>query len=179
MRKLYTLAIIVLFLAGYMFSAARMERRLAAGRDVLLALAPVDPRALLMGDYMTLEYTANRAIISALRKGAGHREPASSGRAVMRLEPVGHEGAAAPEARFARIGDGTSLAAGEVALAFSVRSGRVLTAAEAFYFPEGSGGAYEAQAKYGLVRVGEDGQTLLMGLCDAHGRRISPERKAP
>ena len=56
MRRLYILAVLVLFLGGYAFSAYRMEAVLAEGKTILLALAPVDPRAPLMGDYMALRY---------------------------------------------------------------------------------------------------------------------------
>jgi Uncharacterized membrane-anchored protein len=67
MRKLYILAVLVLFLGGYGFSVYRMETVLAEGKTILLALAPVDPRAPLMGDYMALRYVVNNDIRKALR----------------------------------------------------------------------------------------------------------------
>ena len=53
MRRLYILVVLVLFLGGYALAAQRMETMLAEGKTILLALAPVDPRAPLMGDYIT------------------------------------------------------------------------------------------------------------------------------
>lgn len=67
MRKLYILAVLVLFLGGYGLSVYRMEAVLAEGKTILLALAPVDPRAPLMGDYMALRYVVNNDIRKALR----------------------------------------------------------------------------------------------------------------
>ena len=68
MRKLYLLAVLVLFLGGYGLSVYRMETVLAEGKTILLALAPVDPRAPLMGDYMALRYVVNNDIRNALRR---------------------------------------------------------------------------------------------------------------
>ncbi|WP_298995583.1 GDYXXLXY domain-containing protein [uncultured Desulfovibrio sp.] len=67
MRKLYILAVLVLFLGGYVLSVYRMETVLAEGKTILLPLAPVDPRAPLMGDYMALRYVVNNDIRKALR----------------------------------------------------------------------------------------------------------------
>lgn len=68
MRKLYILAVLVLFLGGYALSVYRMETVLAEGKIILLPLAPVDPRAPLMGDYMALRYVVNNDIRKALRR---------------------------------------------------------------------------------------------------------------
>lgn len=45
-----------------LFSLAISDRRalLRDGREILLALAPRDPRAFMLGDYMTLEYDLER-----------------------------------------------------------------------------------------------------------------------
>ena len=67
MRRLYILVVLVLFLGGYALAAHRMETVLAEGKTILLALAPVDPRAPLMGDYMALRYVVNNNIRNDLR----------------------------------------------------------------------------------------------------------------
>ena len=66
MRRLYILVVLVLFLGGYALAAQRMEAVRAEGKTILLALAPVDPRAPLMGDYMALRYVVNNDIRKAL-----------------------------------------------------------------------------------------------------------------
>jgi len=177
MRKAIILAVLVMFFAGYAISVARMENLRANGADVLLSLAPVDPRALLLGDYMELEYTVNRAIWSAhataVREtdahGAGGGD-GSEGRAVVRLSPERRE------ADFVRLDDGLPLAADEVFLAYKVRGREVVTAATAFYFQEGHAAAYE-RARFGRIKVDGDGTTLLMALCDESGVDIAPEKE--
>lgn len=95
----------------------------------------------------------------------------------MRLEPLrdrdGRGRPASPyqAASFVRLADGSPLAAGEMLLAFKVRERGVVTAAPAFYFQEGHAAAYEG-ARFGRVKMGSDGKTLLMGLCDAAGLDI-------
>ena len=66
MRRLYILVVLVLFLGSYALAAHRMEAVRAEGKTILLALAPVDPRAPLMGDYMALRYVVNNDIRKAL-----------------------------------------------------------------------------------------------------------------
>ena len=70
MRRLYILVVLVLFLGGYALAAHRMETVLAEGKTILLALAPVDPRAPLMGDYMALRYVVNNDIRKAIAQRA-------------------------------------------------------------------------------------------------------------
>ena len=78
MRRLYILVVLVLFLGGYALAAQRMETVLAEGKTILLALAPVDPRAPLMGDYMTLRYAVNNDIRKALSAQRAAQENALS-----------------------------------------------------------------------------------------------------
>lgn len=166
MRKIAILAILAVFFAGYAISAARMENLRANGADILLPLAPVDPRALLLGDYMDLDYAINRDIRSALY--GARKDDGSGGRAVVRLSPK-------REAVFDRLDDGRPLAADEAFLAYKVRGRGVLTAATAFYFQEGHAAAYE-RARYGRMKVDGNGKTLLMALCDEKGADIVPEK---
>jgi uncharacterized membrane-anchored protein len=51
-------------------------------------------------------------------------------------------------------------------LRYKVRRGRVRLGAESFFFQEGHAERY-AQAKYGELRVAEDGSSVLVGLRDA------------
>ncbi|SBW09420.1 conserved exported hypothetical protein [uncultured delta proteobacterium] len=190
MRKIGILVILAVFFAGFGFSVARMERLRADGADALLQLAPVDPRALLMGDYMALDYAANDAIWDALRRKEGdsrhpgsYYEPGASaeGKAVMKRAAPGDgrggPGAAAPfpAVVFVRLDDGTPLAQDELLLAFKLRGMRIITAAPAFYFQEGDARVYE-RARYGRVKVDGNGKTLLFALCDDAGRDLRPAR---
>ena len=191
MRRLYILVVLVLFLGGYALAAHRMETVRAEGKTILLALAPVDPRAPLMGDYMALRYVVNNDIRKALtaqenaqknaqgnaqehaakadQKAATAREQKrnAEGLAVLRItnDPV-------PQAAtFVRLDDGSPLQADEFLLAYRLRGYEVTSAAPAFYFQEGTARQY-AGAKFGIFKLAADGKTLLVGLCDGGGRVI-------
>ena len=173
MRRLYILVVLVLFLGGYALAAHRMETVRAEGKTILLALAPVDPRAPLMGDYMALRYVVNSDIRKALpaqraaqitaHKGkadASHEQSRNAeGFAVLRItnDPV-------PQAAtFVRLDDGSPLQDDEFLLAYRLRGYEVTSAAPAFYFQEGTAHQYAA-AKFGAFKLAPDGKTLLVGL---------------
>ncbi|MDR2055700.1 MAG: GDYXXLXY domain-containing protein [Desulfovibrio sp.] len=174
MRKACLLALLAAILAGSVGMIAHREIMLAQGVEAFLPLAPRDPRALMTGDYMALDYRVNRDIAQALRKDAASRTHPR--RAVLRLvagETPGGE--AIPNLLvFVRLDDGSPLEDGELFLAFRTREHLVISASPAFHFQEGRGGAYE-RARYGRLRLSPSGASLLEALCDAEGRDIRPE----
>ena len=193
MRRLYILVVLVLFLGGYALAAHRMQTLRAEGKTVLLALAPVDPRAPLMGDYMALRYVVNNDIRKALatQKTAQENALKATQKDGQKAEPgekvaTAHEqkrnaegfavlritNAPVPQAAtFVRLDDGSPLQADEFLLAYRLRGYEVASAAPAFYFQEGTARQY-AGAKFGVFKLAADGKTLLVGLCDAEGRVI-------
>jgi uncharacterized membrane-anchored protein len=131
---------------------ARKELVLARGTPVLLELAPVDPRSLIQGDYMVLDYAVSREV--------PYPEALKDGRLVLRLDELG-------VGRFVRLhAPDMPLAPGELLLRYKVRRGNVRLGAEAFFFQEGHGERYD-KARYGELRVTEDGASVLVGLRDA------------
>ena len=179
MRRLYILVVLVLFLGGYALAAQRMETVRAEGKKILLALAPVDPRAPLMGDYMTLRYVVNNDIRKALAAQRNALKTAGNGKAdASREQKHNAEGFAVlritndpvPQAAaFMRLNDGSPLQADEFLLAYRLRGYEVTSTAPAFYFQEGTARQY-AGAKFGVFKLAADGKTLLVGLCDEGGR---------
>ena len=173
MRKIYILLVLGLFFAGYAVSVQRMETVLADGKTILLPLAPRDPRALLMGDYMDLRYTVNDRIRDALReaKTASGTDAGTEGLAVLRVrhEPV------AQAADFVRLDDGSPLQNDEFYLAYKLRGHRVITAATAYYFQEGTARHYES-ARFGQFKLAANGKTILVGLCNTGGNLIQPQK---
>jgi uncharacterized membrane-anchored protein len=130
----------------------RKERVLAHGTPVLLELAPVDPRSLMQGDYMVLDYAVSRELARS--------EAPRQGLLVLRLDENG-------VGRFLREQTpGTPLAPDELLLRYKERDGRIRLGAESFFFQEGHADLY-AGAKYGELRVAEDGSSVLVGLRDA------------
>lgn len=156
------LALVVVALVGLV---VQKEWVLAHGTPVLLELAPVDPRSLMQGDYMVLDYAISR---EATRDGGK-----AEGRLVLRLDERG-------VGRFVRREvPGTPLGPGEILLRYKVREGRVRLGAEAFFFQEGLADRY-AHAKYGELRVARNGSSVLVGLRDAELRPLgTPGTPAP
>ena len=130
------------------------ERILAGGKVVRLALAPVDPRSLLQGDYMALNY----ALAEQLRQAKTRED----GYLVLQVDAqrVGHFARTLPTLADA------ALASDELALRYRVRNGRVQLATNAFFFQEGHEPRFR-EARYGEFRVGENGEPRLVALLDA------------
>ena len=148
-------------LAAVNYSIAAKERLLAHGRVVYLELAPVDPRSLMQGDYMQLNYRIADEMSRHLPVLGPELVP-GDGRVVVTLDPRS-------VASFARLaptaGGGPALAENEAYLRYRVRAGRLKFASDAFFFQEGTAGAYET-ARYGRYRVADDGELLLASLHD-------------
>lgn len=129
---------------------------IAGGRLVLLEIRPVDPRSLLQGDYMALRYAEQlmppEEVSTTLPR---------IGTAIVALDPHGVAG-------FVRIDDGSPLAASEQRLRFKHArgDGALQYGADAFFFQEGDADLY-SDAKYGVLRVDADGNSVLVGLADA------------
>ena len=134
------------------------------GRQVLLRLAPVDPRSLMQGDYMRLRYHDD-----VFPQGDIRRELPWRGTAVLALDERGI-------GRFARIDDGTPLHSDEIRLAYRPgnRFGRLRYGAESFFFQEGHAGLYD-DAVFGVLRVDRDGASVLVGLAGKDGTLIVPD----
>jgi len=138
---------------------AGKERLLARGDVIYLRLAPVDPRSLMQGDYMALNFAIGTAIRQAL--DAGTMPARRDGVAVIRLDPRG-------EASFVRLHGSEPLAPGERLLRFqAVRSrwggAQVQVSTDAWFFQEGQAKRFE-KAKFGAFRVDQNGQALLEGV---------------
>lgn len=148
------------------------EKHLTEGQVVYLELAPVDPRSLMQGDYMALNFRVAQQVYDALPKSDHHRdwnrEPeASDGYVVVGLDEN-------RIASFQRLDDGTPLSANEVKLQYRVRHGAIKFATNAFFFQEGHAQPYEA-ARYGEFRVNDDGELLLAAMFDEQLQKIQPE----
>lgn len=146
------------------------ERIQMEGQRIVLALAPVDPRSLMQGDYMALGFeVANEA--SARIAALPDDDPVRKQRGGYLLLRPGADGvsmlvAVAPEPPDSNGGD--------VALSFTLRDGRVRLSSSAWFFPEGQAARY-AQARYGVFRVDDNGDSLIVGLLDAQQKPLGPQ----
>jgi len=145
------------------YDIIRKQKVVDDGAQVLLEIRPTDPRSLFAGDYMTLRYARN-----ALPPDAAGTSLPRRGTAIVRLDADG-------VAQFARLDDGAALADGELRLKYKRRlyEDEVSYGADAFFFQEGDADLY-AQAKFGVLRVDADGDSILVGLADANRNVLRP-----
>ncbi len=160
---------LVLVLAVGNLAVARFERVIHEGQPLVLALAPVDPRSLMQGDYMVLRFEASAQIDEAVdfvadaADGATARRP---GYALFR--------APTPEAPAQWVGLLDTLGPlqpGEVAVRLSYGRDGPRFGTDAFFFEEGKGEHFAA-ARFGEFRVDAAGTAILVGLRDGEGRAL-------
>ncbi|WP_060490132.1 MULTISPECIES: GDYXXLXY domain-containing protein [unclassified Psychrobacter] len=169
---------LALILVVMTLNIIKYENHLSNGKTVLLALAPVDPRGFMQGDYMALSYALEGDFLAALRakklqeylgsfKNSENLQPAfhpyqpSQGYVIVKIDGnnVGH---------FVRLADSNSreeLTKSELPIYYRIRNGSVQLATNAFFFQEGHAEAFEA-AEYGLFRVNDKGEPLLTEMVD-------------
>lgn len=137
-------------IAYFSYTVIEKERTLRHGKLILLALAPVDPRSLMQGDYMRLRYSIADSI--------DLHTAAPRGYLVVRLNEQGI-------AKGIRIqDDALPLNKDEILLKYTLSNRNVLNiGAESYFFQEGHAVKYE-HAKFGGLRVDEKGNSLLIGL---------------
>jgi uncharacterized membrane-anchored protein len=132
---------------------AGKERLRSGGQTVYLDLEPRDPRSLMQGDYMALNFALAREI--APRVNASVDGP---GVAVLKLNDK-RVGA------FSRLDDGAPLSPEEVRFRFRIRRGTVWLGTNAFFFHEGDEVRYRP-THFGEFRVNERGDAMLVDLRD-------------
>lgn len=154
---MWAVALVVLIVTNSMI--AQKELIIRNGQVIFLDLAPRDPRSLIQGDYMALNY----ALVGTLR------EPLPpDGMLALQVD-------AAHIVRTARlITEQTPLATGELRLTYRMRGGMVYLGAESFFFQEGQAKSY-ATARYAELRVAESGESVLIGLRGPQLEILAPE----
>ena len=155
---------LVLVLALFNWSVVEKEETLEEGQLVLLELAPVDPRSLMQGDYMRLSYAISRPEDEELFKNLSQK-----GYAVLKL----NQNNVAELVRYQE--EATPLNPQEQLLKYSKSSWTVNLGAESYFFEEGQAKFFE-QAKYGGLKVDEEGNSILVGLYDEKKQLLKPER---
>jgi uncharacterized membrane-anchored protein len=138
---------------------------IAEGREVLVPLAPVDPRSLMQGDYMALRFALTGEIEAARRDGT---LPAAD---QARFEgDFGH----VPVAVDARgvVQPDWNNPAPALRLRYRLRHDRVWLGTNAYFFEEGAAERYNP-ARFGVFRVHpQTGEAVLVALADAAGQRL-------
>jgi len=135
------------------------EDLIAHGQPVFVALAPVDPRSLMQGDFMALRFAVPSEAADALPDKAGARRPF----VVARRDARG-------VATLQRLHNGEPLAGDELRIELSPKHNGWVLVTDAWFFKEGEAERW-ARARYGEFRVGSDGRALLVGL---RGAELQP-----
>lgn len=152
--KIVVAANLILVLAFFAFSVVQKETLISKGTEVLLRLAPVDPRSLMQGDYMALNYE----VLDKIDYNS------KSGYIVVKVDRN-------KVAKFVRRQNSKKTNNGELVIFYKKHEGRLTIGADNYFFQEGSAKKFE-NAKYGLLKVDSDGNSILVGLCDKDGRLI-------
>lgn len=149
----------LLFLLGYFnWSVYEKEQTLENGQLVLLQLAPVDPRSLMQGDYMRLNYEEAASDLvqdQTVTRGYAvlHTDSNHVGQIVRlqaSIEPTNNS---------------------ELVMKYRIINHQLFLGAESFFFEEGQGAIYE-HAVYGGLKVDSKGQSLLVGLYNKKFQQI-------
>ncbi len=153
---------LILLLGYFNWSVYKKEQTLKNGHLVLLQLVPVDPRSLIQGDYMRLNYkeassdlpddqtdTRGYAILQTDSNQVGKIV-----RLQNTLEPVNGN---------------------ELIIKYKIINKRLFLGAESFFFEEGQDTLYQ-KAMYGGLKVDDKGQSLLVGLYDKDFNPIQPDK---
>jgi len=147
--------ILVLFLFNK--SIFEKEKVLSEGKLVLLRLAPVDPRSLMQGDYMRLNYEISRNIPNDSISKRGY--------CIVRL----NEDGIGTKIRLQN--DIKPLNEDEYAIVYTASNWRINIGAESYFFEEGQAEKYDS-AKYGGMKIDNHGNNILIGLYDEKLKRI-------
>jgi uncharacterized membrane-anchored protein/uncharacterized membrane protein len=155
-RNKLGLALMIVLQLGFVgYQIAASETILAKGQVIKLELLPVDPRSLLQGDYMQLDYK--------IAHPPGVTEP-DAWRGGVKV-------AIAPDAQGVyqwqrELGEDEPLRDGEVMIRGKRGYMGIEYGIERFYIPEGTGMEVASTAKHAEVRVGVNGNALLVRLME-------------
>lgn len=156
-RPLLLLIAIVLQLAFIGYQVIANEHALRSGTPIKLAIAPIDPRSVLQGDYVTLSYTISTPAPSAQTELEG-THPASV-KVVLKSDANGVY-------QFSRLYKKEhSIGSDEVIINGRWDGwdnwGSIHYGIETYYVPEGTGADVQRDARYAYVRVGRTGNAIL------------------
>jgi uncharacterized membrane-anchored protein len=148
---------LLILLVFFNLSVVKKEKLLSEGKLVLLELAPVDPRSLMQGDYMQLRY--------AISDNLFNLKIPKRGFCVVKLDSIG----VGKKIRFQRTKK--PLNKHELLIEYTYSNWNMNIGAESYFFEEGQAKKYE-KAKYGGIKIDQNGNSLLIGLFDQKLRLI-------
>jgi uncharacterized membrane-anchored protein len=160
----------VLALGVANYDVMKKEQIISGGQKIYIPLAPRDPRSLMQGDYMALNFSLPGSIRQEL-DGDDDSRNLQSATVVAKLDERG----IASVLRVAVTPAQEPLAKAEILLPLLRKNRDWTLVTDAFYFPEGKGEPFK-QAKFGEFRVLPDGRALLVGLADELLKPLAPAK---
>ncbi len=154
MKAYLNLGFAILIIVAFIFSISSKEKIISDGEIIYLALAPVDPRSIMQGDYMRLRYEIET-----------ERAKTKTGYLILELDDKNI-------ASFVKFNDNTTITQKQIMFKYIAKGSRVNIAPSSFLFQQGLREVYQ-RAKYGIFRV-SDKQHLLVGLADDDLKEIKP-----
>jgi uncharacterized membrane-anchored protein len=143
------------------FAIWQKENIIGKGQAVFVELAPVDPRSLMQGDYMRLNFSLppdlEKELDGLVTRQRPHVIAQQDARGVARL------------LRLAR--PDSPLAPGEFRIELTPKNGAWILVTDAWFFREGDAATWE-KAKFGEFRILPSGAALLVGMADAQLKPI-------
>jgi uncharacterized membrane-anchored protein len=160
MKNIVFITASLVILCAFNWAIFDKETLRQTGDTVLLELAPVDPRSLMQGDYMRLNYKVTGDMGQRFPKARerGYAVIAADTNAV---------------ATVVRLDDGSPLREGEMLLRYHQEHGRFRLVPDSFMFQEGLRSVYQP-AKYGVFKFDKSGHHILVGLAGADRKAIEP-----
>lgn len=146
---------LLLLLIYFNYSVKQKETILTDGQLILLRLAPVDPRSLMQGDYMDLNYE-----ISNIDDNFEEMNKQKRGFCVLTLDGNSVGNRVRLQAKHYPLNEGEHL------IEYHYTDWRISIGAESYFFEEGQAKKFE-KAVYGGVRVDKKGNSVLVGLYDS------------
>jgi len=133
------------------------ENLISTGRPIFMALAPVDPRSLMQGDYMALNFDMPALDNAKL----------NTARRIKVVAKVDARNVAIMQG----IDTGKPVAPDEILIELLHTGGGLRPATDAWHFKEGEGERW-AKARYGEFRIDGQGRALLVGLRSANLEKL-------
>jgi uncharacterized membrane-anchored protein/uncharacterized membrane protein len=154
---LFILAVLVLQLSFVSFQMFTNEKLINEGKIITLKLAPVDPRSMIQGDYVRLQYEIGEVELGQERhKGRAYLLLKRDAEGIYRLSKVYKEQINPTEVH---------LAEDEVIITGKYNGyNQIIFGIESYFVPEGTGLEVERNAEFAKVVVSRKGDALLLSV---------------
>ena len=147
--------LIVLYIGHLIYQKEQVVKH---GTEFFLKLAPRDPRSMMQGDYMSLDYTVTRQL---------QRQKTTKRQGTIKVYLNKQNVASLTASKGANK---------TLLLQYKNRRGRTQIGPNAFFIQEGNDKYYN-DAKYGIFRADNNGHVVLMALADTKRKKIIPPPK--